>query len=464
MKKNAILVFFIFILIIGPTFARKDIQGEGQRWAICIGISDYKDKRIIDLKSPAEDAKKMAEILKDYGKFDNVAIMTEYAGSDSENYPQKKNVLQKLNSLKVSIKPEDMVVFFFSGHGISNAGGEGFLVLANSYRENLNGTSLKIKDVVKWLEDLKVKKSLLLVDACREKFLNGKDIKLNGVPKEDFGNKIGGVFYAANSGSFSYESSGGGIGVFTAYLTDGLKGLADSKKKGGNGDGIVDFTELGNYLSKGISQWASANGKKQVPYTWISGEMNGKPALSSYDNLPTPGISAIAAASAPSLKFRKTYGVLKGDKISLMLKKYGFFEKKSHPNQTYNGHLQSKTVSGNAVVLDNTSGLMWHQGGTEKHMEFEPAKKWLDDLNQKGYAGYKDWRIPTVEEAASLLRKEKTAGGLYVDPLFSQVQKYIWTGDNSAKEAAWVVFFDQGQINRDYYFNYFFLRPVRDAK
>jgi hypothetical protein len=34
---------------------------------------------------------------------------------------------------------------------------------ADSYRENFQGSSLKVKDIIEWLKEVKVKKSLLLV-------------------------------------------------------------------------------------------------------------------------------------------------------------------------------------------------------------------------------------------------------------------------------------------------------------
>jgi hypothetical protein len=59
--------------------------------------------------------------------------MTDDVDAKHENYPKFKNVRNKLNLLKTFISPDDLVLFSFSGHGISNEMGKGYLVMADSY-------------------------------------------------------------------------------------------------------------------------------------------------------------------------------------------------------------------------------------------------------------------------------------------------------------------------------------------
>ncbi len=65
-----------------------------------------------------------------------------------------------------------------------------------------------------------------------------------------------------------------------------------------------------------------------------------------------------------------------------------------------NGEFQNdydlKTMHGDKVVVDHASGLMWHQSGSDKYMTWKKAKSWVKKLNKTGYAGYRDWRLPTV--------------------------------------------------------------------
>lgn len=464
--KHKWMILIIFVLMVSVSFGQKNIknmQGNaGKRWAICIGINDYKDKRIVDLKNARSDAKTLAGVLKKDGQFDEVVVFSDDIDPGSENYPKKANVLNKLNGLKASVKPDDLVLFFFSGHGISTGAGEGFLVLANSYRENLNGTSLKVKDVVKWLNEIGVKKSLLLLDANREKFLQ-TGASLKGLTMESFGQgQVGAAFYGAKPGGFSYDDTGANLGAFAGYVIDGLKGHADSKNNGGNGDGIVSFSELASYIKKGVSQWAASSGKKQVPQTQIFADAFGSLAFSTYGSLPARVFQPAAAPSAASVvQLRKDYSTLKEADVAALIKKQGFFDKKRNASKSFKNGFEAKTISGEKVVIDHAAKLMWHAGGSVKGMEFAQAKAWVNALNQNGYAGYKDWRLPTLEEAASLLESSQKNGNLYIDPAFMNVQKDMWSGDNATSELGWSISFERGQAVRDYFFNYFYVRPVR---
>jgi len=99
-------------------------------------------------------------------------------------------------------------------------------------------------------------------------------------------------------------------------------------------------------------------------------------------------------------------------------------------HSTINHDYNLKTVGGDMVVADNATGLMWHQSGSDDEISWEKAKEWIKKLNKGGYAGYQDWRLPTVDEAASLLIPSEKNGDLYIDPVFSKkAGEYIWTGD-----------------------------------
>ena len=113
------------------------------------------------------------------------------------------------------------------------------------------------------------------------------------------------------------------------------------------------------------------------------------------------------------------------------------------------------------VLVDRSLDLMWHPAGSPLGLKFRDAEKWLADLNKRGYAGHKDWRLPTLREAASLLRARKGEGGLYIDPAFSKKQTRIWTGDVYGRQEAWAVRFDEGYTLHLELHTRNFIRPVR---
>ena len=119
------------------------------------------------------------------------------------------------------------------------------------------------------------------------------------------------------------------------------------------------------------------------------------------------------------------------------------------------------------MVIDHATGLVWHQGGSRNYLSLKNAKEWVWQLNSEGYAGYHDWRLPTLDEAVSLLEPSKRIGR-YIDPVFSKKQEWILTGDKyedeDVLEVAWYVHFDYGDVSWINFCNGFCVRPVRSVE
>jgi uncharacterized caspase-like protein len=123
----------------------------GKRYAIIIGINDYNDTAISDLSKARNDAKGIGKILKDIGQFDQVFVMTDdVVRSDPEHlYPTKLNIEEKIESVLRFTTPDDLIVFYFSGHGISDYDENGYLVTADTVADKKFDTSLKVDWIVK---------------------------------------------------------------------------------------------------------------------------------------------------------------------------------------------------------------------------------------------------------------------------------------------------------------------------
>ena len=118
---------------------------------------------------------------------------------------------------------------------------------------------------------------------------------------------------------------------------------------------------------------------------------------------------------------------------------------------------EKKTIKGGNVVIDHATGLMWLQSGSKEYMQWNAAMEWVRNLNALEYAGYSDWRLPTIEEAASLLEPVKK-NALYIDPVFDKEQWGIWSGDKRGG-STWSVYFSLGNVRWRYKNRY--VRPVR---
>ncbi len=124
---------------------------------------------------------------------------------------------------------------------------------------------------------------------------------------------------------------------------------------------------------------------------------------------------------------------------------------------------EGKVINGDNVVIDRATGLMWHQSGTKHFIKRRYAREWVMNLNQQKYAGYSDWRFPTVEEAASLLTSDKV-NGRYLDPVFDGKQEWIWTGNSYDSENAWSTDFVGGGVLTCNVDDGSYVRPVRSGK
>ena len=189
----------------------------------------------------------------------------------------------------------------------------------------------------------------------------------------------------------------------------------------------------------------------------------------SYEN-PNPKQDKQEYTKKPRVSLRSSHHTLGADEVKSMLKRYNFFDSSWNKKGEFQNDYEQKSINGDKVVIDRATGLMWHQNGSSASMKWNEAKDWVKELNRRGYAGYRDWRLPTVEEAASLLESsEKNGDLLYIDPLFSDEQSMIWTGDKDGSEDAWDVSFLLGRVSSislssNYVTMCSLVRPVRSGK
>jgi hypothetical protein len=97
---------------------------------------------------------------------------------------------------------------------------------------------------------------------------------------------------------------------------------------------------------------------------------------------------------------------------------------------TFTSRIEEMTIAEEKVVIDFATGLMWHLW--EKPMFFDKAQWWA----ARRYSGYYDWRLPTADEALSLVRIEQSHF-----PYPRPADYDIWTGDLDSQNArsAWTL-------------------------
>ncbi|MCP5049894.1 MAG: protein kinase [bacterium] len=146
---------------------------------------------------------------------------------------------------------------------------------------------------------------------------------------------------------------------------------------------------------------------------------------------------------------RSGYRTLDYTLAESMIRKYTFFDNGFNKGGGFKNHFEKKSSSGSTVVIDRATGLMWYSGRLIKATGFRKADRWIRSLNRKKYGGYSDWRMPTLEEAASLLKKTANPEELHFPPVFPIRPKNAWTGDLLRLQTMWVVRFNSGTIFAD---------------
>ena len=236
---------------------------KGTTYAIIIGISKYKN--VTPLQFADRDAQAFQNfLLSDAGgKVPAVNIETFLNDKATRTY-----VGDAISEVAHKAKPGDRVYFFFAGHGdmedltqIEN----GLLLLYNSPNGNyfgMNDDVLEILDLKRYLSPLAERgiEMIFIVDACHSGNLKGGvqgEQQTASALAASWGKEYKILSCQPNQISLESTEWGGGRGLFSFELEEGMKGMADL-----NNDGIVSMYELQSYIQTNVAKYSEG---KQIP-------------------------------------------------------------------------------------------------------------------------------------------------------------------------------------------------------
>jgi serine/threonine protein kinase len=184
-----------------------------------------------------------------------------------------------------------------------------------------------------------------------------------------------------------------------------------------------------------------------------------KTRASSESVAPSPRLSQ----KKPDISLRSRARVMNDRALQRLVRKHNFFDSDLNSNGNFINRYRTEVIRQDKVVTDNRTGLMWHHRGSFDSLNMSDAVEWIRDLNKNGYAGFRDWRLPTLEEAYSLLEKTIWYGDLHIFSVFSAIQKEIWTSDlTSGGKSNWMISFTKGRARTVSLFRKkSYVRPVR---
>lgn len=255
----------------------RPVKVAGQKYAVVVGVAHYQNAGagLVDLRYADKDADSFRSFLlsPQGGSFpkDNIlTLLNEDATSEA--------LRRALFTFLSKPRPDDLVVIYLAGHGSPdpNDSRNLYFLTYDTQVDDMGGTAFpmfQFQDVFDRV--IKARRVVTFVDSCHSFGISGE--KNIGGPHNNLINQYiqrfasngeRAVLTASNTSELSYEDSkwGGGHGVFTYYLLQGLASNADT-----NHDGTVTVAELSLYLRDKVS---GATDGRQNPQSIIGGVGN----------------------------------------------------------------------------------------------------------------------------------------------------------------------------------------------
>ncbi len=264
-------------------------KADPRRFAIVVGVNQYADQGFVPLAKAKADAEELERTLRRLGGFRAVTLMTDGLPYTDPFFPTKAKILERVANLLDILRPEDQVLFFFSGHGVADPEGAGYLLPVDAQVRDPLGSGISLqRDLVERFEAKGAVNAVFLIDACQKTVYKDKGVRVEGVTRAP---PAAVAITAAGPGKASYEDPAGPNGLFTRFLILGLAGAADLDR-----NGQVGVAELERYLPDAVSEYAFSKGLAQVPAVYDGGKGTLQPPLV---RLAAP-VASLSAPPAPA--------------------------------------------------------------------------------------------------------------------------------------------------------------------
>lgn len=265
---RAVLVVLASILVLDavPAEAQQGTRGVipqrntqqrvvGKRRALIVGVDEYQDRRIPQLRYATVDAMAFVGWLRSPASAASIDTMVILLNREAT----RERVMDTYRELVGMTQENDELIFYFAGHGgvreVHNSM-EGYLFPHDADSTNIARRGISLDDINKEVSYLPGQSPVLLIlDACRSGNLFGSNQMSRAAA--NLGPNVRRIVSSSGNQDSQEGDRWEGHGAFTYFLLNGLYGMADADQSGN-----VTLAELGLWV---VSQVSRETNDAQVP-------------------------------------------------------------------------------------------------------------------------------------------------------------------------------------------------------
>jgi Caspase domain len=234
-----------------------------EKFALLIGVSEY-EPHLTPLPTAIKDTEALREVL----------LHPEIGGFASANVeilhnPSHLDMGVAIHTLFSNRQKDDLVLLFFSGHGVTDAKGKFYLSTRETRRtqagELITPTSIAASFIDEQMSNSRSKRQVVILDSCfSAAFSRGMGVKDDR--KVDIQAQLGGkgraVLTSSDFTEYSLYQAGEELSIYTRYLVEGIRtGAADA-----NDDGYISIAELHEYAKNKVIEVTSNKMNPKIFY------------------------------------------------------------------------------------------------------------------------------------------------------------------------------------------------------
>ena len=394
----------------------------------------------------------------------------------------KRQMDKKVDEFVRDLKNGGVGMFYYAGHGVE-VEGKNYLIpidMEKNDKIDIKYDALEVNKIIEKMEDARNRLNILVLDACRNDPYSRGGGGLAAI------NNAKGMYvaYATAPGEVASDGGSGSNGLFTKHLITEIqkdqtlenvfKNTRTNVYNESNGKQIpwTSSSVMGDfYFTIPVNDVTPQSKRESYPKSTFSFD-NVAPTMFTLTINPIPYDSTVQITNI-SPKYHDGIKLKKGSyniKVSKdgYISKSGTIELKS--DLKVDVKLEKEKVVFQAkeklkdIYIDKDTNLMWQDDISVKttNKNWDDAIKHCQNLT---FAGYSDWRLPTIDELLSITDDTKYNPAIKTG--FKNVTAgYYWSSSPSVSDSsgAWNVYFKNGDDSWIFKGFKFLVRCVRDSK